>query len=80
MKRGQVAESKAFNGEIWETPEGKPLSCYEKLKVLNENIEEIHQACQDALEDAVLMGGAEAQLRRVLHDVVEALKNPYLKK
>ncbi len=64
----------------WRTPEGKPVSCYEKLKVLNQNITEIKQLSQDALEDAVLMGCAEDQLRQVLHDMVEALHNPYRKK
>lgn len=77
MKRAPAAEYRAHNGEIWRTPDGDPVSCLEKLKVLNENIEEIHQSCQDALEDAVLMGCSEEQFRRVLRDLVDALHNPY---
>jgi hypothetical protein len=65
---------------VWLTPEGEPLSCREKIKVLNENIEELRALAQDALEDAVLMGGDEQQLRAVLHALVEALVNPYGKK
>ena len=65
---------------IWRTPEGEPVSCIEKLKVLNQNIDEIRQLSQDALEDAILMGCAEDQVREVLHDIVEALHNPYQKK
>lgn len=65
---------------VWRTPDGEALSCVEKLKVLEENIEEIRQMCQDALEDAVLMGCAEAQVRQVLHEVVESIENPYRKK
>ena len=64
----------------WRTPEGKPVSCLEKIKVLNQNIDEIRQLSQDALEDAVLMGCAEDQVREVLHEIVEALHNPYRKK
>ena len=41
------------------------------------NLEEIRGACQDALEDAILMGCDEAQIRDVLHKVVDALVNPY---
>jgi hypothetical protein len=69
----------AFTPPIWLDPNGKALSCVEKIKVLNENIEEIRQLAQDALEDAILMGGDEAQFRTVMADLVAALENPYAK-
>jgi uncharacterized protein (UPF0335 family) len=69
-----------MTNRVWRTPAGEPLSCVEKIKVLEENLDEIRQMAQDALEDAVLMGGDEAQLRAVLHEMVEALENPYRKK
>jgi hypothetical protein len=65
---------------VWRTPQGEALSCVEKIKVLEENIAELRQMAQDALEDAVLMGGDETQLRAVLHELVDALENPYGKK
>ena len=49
----------------------------EKLKVLRENLEEIQQLCQDALEDAVLMGCDERQFKQVLENLVQSLENPY---
>jgi hypothetical protein len=64
---------------VWLTPDGDKLSCVEKIKVLNENLAELRQMAQDALEDALLMGGDENQLRRVLHALVDALENPYRK-
>ena len=64
---------------VWKTPEGEPVSCIEKIKVLNENLEEIQAMAQEALEDAVLMGCDEAQFRRVLHDLADGLVNPYRK-
>jgi hypothetical protein len=64
---------------IWLTPEGEPVSCVEKIKVLNENLEELRALAQDALEDAVLMGGDEAQFREVLRRLAEGLVNPYKK-
>ena len=33
--------------------------------------------CQDALEDAVLMGCDERQVRRVLVELIDSLANPY---
>jgi hypothetical protein len=63
----------------WLTPEGEPVSCVEKIKVLNENLEELRALAQDALEDAVLMGGDEAQFREVLRRLAEGLINPYKK-
>lgn len=64
---------------VWLTPEGEAVSCLEKIKVLNENIEEIRDLAQDALEDAVLMGCDEAQFRDVLEQLLTALYNPYRK-
>ena len=64
----------------WLQPDGVPVSCREKIKVLNENLEEIRELAQDALEDAVLMGCDEQQFREVMRMLVESLKNPYHEK
>ena len=66
-----------LEGLVWRAPDGSPVSCLEKLKVLNENIAEIRALSQEALEDAVLMGCDEAQVRRVLHAVVDQLDEPF---
>ena len=68
-----------FTPPIWRDPAGKALSCREKIRVLNENLEEIRQLSQDALEDAILMGSDELQFRAVMADLVAALQNPYSK-
>jgi hypothetical protein len=62
---------------IWLTPEGEPVSCVEKIKVLNENLEELRELAQEALEDAVLMGCDERQFREVLHQLADVLVNRY---
>ena len=64
---------------VWHTPEGEPVSCVEKIKVLNENLLELRDLAQDALEDGVLMGCDEAQLREVLAGLIAGLVNPYRK-
>jgi hypothetical protein len=68
-----------LNLPTWLTPEGEPVSCAEKIKVLNENLEELQALAQEALEDAVLMGCDEAQFREVLRRLAAGLVNPYSK-
>tara|TARA_R110002072_G_scaffold19160_1_gene71420 strand:- start:731 stop:967 length:237 start_codon:yes stop_codon:yes gene_type:complete len=65
--------------EKWEQPSGEPVSCEDSILVLRENLVEIQDVCQEALEDAVLMDVSEAQFRKVLHALVDALANPYKK-
>ena len=64
---------------VWRQPDGQPVSCVDKIKVLNENLEELQQMAQDALEDAILMGCDEVQVRQVLERLVSSLDNPYRK-
>ena len=68
---------KADKSIIWRSPQGDIISCVEKNKVLRENLDEMRQVIQDALEDAVLMGCDERQFREVLAGLVERLDNPY---
>ena len=74
-----TAKDETFNPPVWKQPAGKPVSSLEKIKVLNQNLEEIHALAQDALEDAVLMGCDEAQIRAVFNAMLDSLKNPYRK-
>jgi hypothetical protein len=63
--------------DTWTAPDGSTVSCVEKIRVLNENLEELAGLAQDALEDAVLMGVDERQIRAVLAALVSSLHNPY---
>jgi hypothetical protein len=74
-----MADTAAGDFPVWRTPEGEPVSCVEKIKVLNENLAELRGLAQDALEDAVLMGCDEAQFRRVVRALLDGLVNPYKK-
>ena len=71
--------AKPLDLPTWLTPEGEPVSCLDKIKVLNENLEEIRALAQDAFEDAVLMGVDETQFRGVLKKLSELIDNPYRK-
>ena len=61
----------------WIGRDGDPVTCEEKIKLLNENLSEIRELCQQALEDAVLMGCSEHFVRVVLSDLVASLEQPY---
>ena len=69
--------ARAMEFPVWRAPDGEPLSCVEKIKVLNENLQEIYELSQAALEDAVLMGCDEGQLRETLDHLVRSLENPF---
>ncbi len=71
--------AKKLNLPVWRTPQGEAVSCLEKIKVLNENLEEIQAMTQEALEDAVLMGCDEQQFRKVIEDIAQSIVNPYKK-
>lgn len=63
----------------WTQPDGTPVSCAEKIALLNDNLNLLRQECQDVLEDALLMGCDEKQVRDVLHEVVDTIVNPLKK-
>ena len=62
---------------VWQDNEQRPISCTEKVKVLNENYRELQQMLQDAIEDGVLMGVSEAQLRQLYSELVASVETRY---
>ena len=62
---------------VWKRPDGTNVSCTEKIKVLQQNLEELRQIAQDAFEDALLMECDEAQIRAVFLELIQSLENPY---
>jgi len=60
----------------WLQPDGAPVSCRDKLEILNENHEELRHVMQDAFEDALLMGVDESFMRQTLAALVTSLKKP----
>lgn len=63
---------------IWRSPQGRVIACVEKNKVMQENLAEIQQVCQDALDDAVLMGCDAQQVLAVLQALVQGLSSQHL--
>ena len=63
----------------WLRDDDSIVACTEKIKVMNENFDEIKQIAQDALEDGLLMEVSETQMRNALHKLIDDLINPYAK-
>jgi hypothetical protein len=63
----------------WLGKDGMAVACEEKIKVLNENLLEIQNLCQQALEDAVLMGCSEHFVKIVLADMIASLEKPFVR-
>ena len=55
---------------VWKAPDGQPIACVEKIKVMNQNFQELTEMVVELLEDGILMGCDEAQIRDALHQVV----------
>ena len=60
----------------WIQPDGTPVSCREKLEILEENHEELRHVMQDAFDDAILMGVDEGVMRKAIAALVAGLKSP----
>ena len=60
----------------WPRPDGSPVDCREKVRVLRENHGELAQTLRDCFDDAVLMGVDPEAMRDLLHRMVSALRDP----
>ncbi len=64
----------------WVRDDNSIVACTEKIRVMKENFDEIKQITQDAFEDGLLMEVSDQQMRDALHELVDALVDPYKKK
>jgi len=65
---------------IWLRDDKSVVSCNEKVKVMNENFDELKQIAQDAFDDGVLMDVSEEQMKKILFALIENLESPIKKK
>jgi hypothetical protein len=65
------------NFPTWQKPSGAPVSCVEKIKVLNENFAELRYLAQELLDDALLLGCSEQQVRQILHQMLDQLDSSF---
>lgn len=61
----------------WHHKNGNLLACDEKIKVMDENINELKQMLKDIYEDGILMEIDQNQLKQELIKLIQQLKNHY---
>lgn len=75
MTGDHVTKSRGEAEPRWQARDGQPIACREKLKVLNENLDEMRRICQDALDDAVALGCDAENFRAVVRDMLARLES-----
>ena len=61
-----IKNNKPLLPKVWNSNTNEPISCSEKIKILNENVIEIKRMTEDDIEDAELMGADTKQFIDVL--------------
>lgn len=61
---------------LWQRNGGSPMSGVER-NILDKNYQELRLMAQEALDDAILIGCSEEQVRDALHRLIDALSNSY---
>jgi len=72
----EIKESMTVAPELWLQENGHPVTCVEKIRVLQENWSELRDVMQDAFDDALLMGVGEQVMREHLINLVSSLTSP----
>ena len=70
-----MKNTKQFIPKYWLGKNKLKISCKEKIKVLNENIDEINEMISEVYDEAILLGIDEKQFKDVLLDIVKNMKN-----
>ena len=62
---------------IWYNDQGDKISCVEKIKVMEQNLAEIKLLLQDVIDDGVLMGIAEQQIKAEIIKLIDLSQTAY---
>tara|TARA_E500000178_G_C16476049_1_gene510924 strand:- start:148 stop:378 length:231 start_codon:yes stop_codon:yes gene_type:complete len=66
-------KKKSFNlPKNWYTVKNTKISCKEKIKLLNQNIEEFQNLAHDILDEAILMGVDKKQILKIMANVISS--------
>lgn len=62
------------NKYIWKTKDNEIISCDEKIKVLNENLNEVENLIQNVFDDALLMGCDQFDVKIKFIKIIKKIK------
>ena len=57
---------------IWRAKNNELISCDEKIKVLNENFDELGILIQNVIDDAVIIGCDEKDLKKKINELLQS--------
>ena len=61
----------------WHDDNGIIISCIEKNKVMDQNLQELKLLLQDIVDDGVLMGISETQIQEIIAEIVRNISSNY---
>ena len=70
-----MKSTKSFIPKYWIGKNKLKVSCKEKIKILNNNIDELQEMISEIYDEAILMGVDEKQLKNVLLEIVKNTQN-----
>ena len=59
---------------VWHNDANEKVTCIEKIKVMEQGMEELAQMAEDLLVDGILMGISRQQLQNSLMQLIQNLK------
>ena len=63
---------------IWYNKQGEKISCTEKIKVMQENLSELKIMLQDLIDDGVLMGISDQQIKQECINLINSISSNYI--
>ncbi len=70
-----MTENNQLIPKYWMGKDKKKISCKEKIKVMDSNLEEFKDMLADMYDEAVLIGVDEDQFKKVLLNIIKNIKS-----
>ena len=70
-----MKDSKSILPNFWISKNREKISCEEKIKVLNNNLDDLKNLLEDTYDEAILMGVAPKQIKEVLYNLLKNLNS-----
>ncbi len=70
-----MTENNQLIPKYWIGKDKKKISCKEKIKVMDSNLEEFKDMLADMYDEAVLIGVDEDQFKKVLLNIIKNIKS-----
>ena len=72
MGTGSVKNKKNYP-VFWQSNDNKKIACKEKIKILNNNIDELRELINQIYDEAILMGVKKKQIEEIINNITNDL-------